>query len=102
MLVILLVMTVFAVDIAYMQLVRTELRTSTDAAARAASETLSRTQSTSAARAAAKQIATQNQVAGEPLVLDDSDIVFGSATPDSNGLFTFNAGVYLQLILTRR
>lgn len=92
MFVILLVMTVFAVDIAYMQLVRTELRTSTDAAARAASEALARTQSRSAARQAAKTTAAQNLVAGDPLVLGNSDIIFGTATPDGNGLFTFSSG----------
>lgn len=92
MLVILLVMTVFAVDIAFMQLVRTQLRTSTDAAARAASESLARTQNPAKARKAAKDTAARNLVAGEPLKLDNSDIVFGSATPDSTGLFTFHPG----------
>jgi Flp pilus assembly protein TadG len=92
MLIILLVMTVFAIDIAYMQLVRTELRTSTDAAARAASEALARTQSPAAARQAAKQTAARNLVAGKPLLLDDSDVVFGSATPNPNGVFRFKPG----------
>ena len=52
-LVVFIVMTVFAVDVAFMHLVRTELRTSTDAAARAASEALIRTQSVAEARRAA-------------------------------------------------
>jgi Ca-activated chloride channel family protein len=92
MLLILLVMTVFAVDVAYMQLIRTELRTSTDAAARAASEALARTQSPAIARQAAKDTAARNIVAGDPLQLADSDIVFGSASPNGNGLFQFNPG----------
>ena len=92
MLVILLVMTAFAVDVAYMQLVRTELRTSTDAASKAASEALSRTQSIAEARAAARSIADRNRVAGDPLLLDDSDIIFGEAVQTGVGTFTFSPG----------
>ena len=44
-LVVFLGMVAFAVDVAYMQLVRTELRVATDAAARASGEALSRSQS---------------------------------------------------------
>ena len=43
----------FAVDVAYMQLARTELRTATDAAARAGAKTLSMSQNQTTARAAA-------------------------------------------------
>ncbi len=90
MLIVVLVMTVFAVDVAYMQLVRTELRTSTDAAARAASEALARTQSVADARQAARDVAAANRVAGDPLQLDDADIVFGSASASNQGVFTFS------------
>lgn len=92
MLVILLVMTAFAVDVAYMQLVRTELRTATDAASKAASEALSRTQSVDEARAAARQIASLNRVAGDELLLDDADIIFGEATQAGVGVFNFEQG----------
>ena len=92
MLVILLVMTAFAVDVAYMQLVRTELRTSTDAAAKAASEALARTQDVNQARAAARQFAALNRVAGDPLQLADSDIIFGEAEQSGVGFFQFNPG----------
>lgn len=92
MLVILLVMTAFAVDVAYMQLVRTELRTATDAASKAASEALSRTQSIDDARAAARQIASLNTVAGDELLLADSDIIFGEAAQAGQGLFNFVEG----------
>ena len=47
MLVILLMTVTFSVDVAYMQLSRTELRVATDAAARAAAEAFSRQQSSS-------------------------------------------------------
>ena len=62
-LIVLIVTVVFSVDVAYMQLTRTQLRSATDAAARAAAESLSRTQDTAQARAAAKAIATKNLVA---------------------------------------
>jgi len=92
MLVILLVMTAFAVDVAYMQLVRTELRTSTDAASKAASEALARTQSIDEARAAARAVANLNTVAGDGLQLADGDIIFGEAEQNGNGTFQFQAG----------
>ncbi len=92
MLVILLVMMAFSVDVAYMQLVRTELRTATDAASHAASEALVRTQDIAEARQAARTIAGLNPVAGEPLLLSDGDIVFGSAQATSGGIFRFTPG----------
>lgn len=92
MLMVVLVMTVFAVDIAYMQLVKTELRTSTDAAARAASEALARTQSVDTARQAARDVAAANRVAGQPLQLDDADIIFGTAAASNQGVYTFVPG----------
>src|SRR3954464_6417843 len=75
-----LIMAAFAVDVAWMQLVRTELRTSTDAAARAAAKQLSLSQSTDVARAQAKDIAKRNPVAGDPLLLSDADIEFGNSS----------------------
>ncbi len=92
MMVVVLVMTAFSVDVAYMQLVRTELRTATDSASRAASATLSRTQSVTEARAAARRAAGQNTIAGEPLLLDDGDIVFGVARESGNGGLRFEPG----------
>ena len=80
----------FSVDIAYMQLVRTRLRTATDAAARASGEALSRLQNIDAARQAAKDIAEENLVAGDPLLLDDADIVFGHSSRTGTGAWTFD------------
>jgi hypothetical protein len=90
MLPILIFLVAMAVDIGYIQLVRTEMRASTDAAARAAGEALSRTQSLSAARQAAKDVASANKVANEPLLLDNSDIVFGLSTMNTDGSWNFN------------
>jgi Mg-chelatase subunit ChlD len=76
-------------NIAYMQLTRTQLKVATDAAARSAGEALSRLQDMTAARNAAKSAANLNIVAGKPLALNDSDIVFGSSTPNGDGSWSF-------------
>lgn len=89
MLIIVLVMTVFSVDIAYMQLTRTQLRIATDAAARAGAETLVRTQSVDQARDAAKSAALANKVARAGLQLRDEEILFGRTAPASGQLFVF-------------
>ena len=86
-----LIMVAFAVDVAWMQLVRTELRTATDAAARAGAKELSLSQDQAAARVAAKQAAAENLVAGQPLILQDIEIEFGisrQASSDSRFVFT--------------
>jgi hypothetical protein len=67
----------FAVDVAWMQLVNTELRTATDAAARAGAKVLSVEQDTVAARAAAIDAASRNKVAGVGLQMAASDVQFG-------------------------
>jgi len=78
-----IIMAAFAVDVAWMQLVRTELRTATDSAARAGAKELSLAQNENAARQRAKQAASRNQVAGAPLQLANNDIVIGSSTQAS-------------------
>ncbi len=78
-----IIMAAFAVDVAWMQLVRTELRTATDSAARAGAKELSLAQNETAARQRAKQAAARNEVAGAPLQLADQDIVIGFSTQAS-------------------
>ncbi len=90
--VVLLVVAMFSVDVAYMLLVRTQLRAATDAATKAGTEALQRTQSTSQATAAVIDIAARNQVAGRPLVLSASNLTFGNATPNVNGTWGFTPG----------
>src|ERR1700754_5058802 len=85
-----IIMAAFAIDVAWMQLVRTELRTSTDAAARAGAKQLSLSQSIATARQTAKDTAKKNLVAGSPLLLADADIVFGKGTQlNDASRFTF-------------
>lgn len=89
--VVFLASVVLSVDVAYMQLSRTRLRSATDAAARAAGESLSRLQDIDASREAAKTLAQANLVAGTPLVLDDDDIVFGHSNQQDGGAWDFVA-----------
>lgn len=87
------IMAAFAIDVAWMQLVRTELRTATDAAARAGAKELSLSQDTGAAQKRAKQLARRNQVAGEPLRLANQDIEFGNSTqPAPTSRYQFTPG----------
>ena len=91
-LVIMFVAAAFAIDIAFMHATRAELRTATDAAARAGSEALGRLQDNEAAIQAAIAIAAQNEVAGQPLLLDRNDIQIGSHQKLANGKFEFVEG----------
>lgn len=86
-----LVMSAFSVDVAHMQLVRTQLRVATDAAAKAGAEALARMQSDSAGQAAAIAVAQQNLVGGDPLLLDPGDVTFGRVTQNGNGKWKFHA-----------
>src|SRR5262245_24514623 len=88
-----IIMAAFAINVARMQLVRAELRTSTDAAARAGAKELSLAQTTTDARLAAKNAAKRNLVAGDPLLLADNDIEFGnSSQPSPASRFVFTTG----------
>lgn len=82
----------FSINVAYMQLTRTELRTSTDAGARAAVATLAQGGTTEQATVVARQATQMNHVAGEPLLLADDDIVFGRSEQGSDEAFSFEEG----------
>ena len=88
-LVILFVGVVFCIEIAYIHMVRAELRTATDAAARAGAETLARTQDENAAIDAAIAVASQNSVAGTGLTLAANQIEFGNTELGANNKFNF-------------
>ena len=83
----------FSIDFAYMQLIRTELRTATDAAAKAGAEALMRTKNTSAAIDAAVLYASLNKVAGRSFQISRSDVVLGQASVASDGLWRFSSGL---------
>ena len=87
---ILFAMAAFSVDVAYMQLVKIELKTSVDASARAGGEALSREQDVGLAKVAAKNLATLKTVGSDPLLLEDSDIIPGKSTlSESTGRWSF-------------
>ena len=88
----LIIMAAFAVDLAWMQLSRTELRTATDSAARAGAKELSLAQSESAARAKARVAAQRNLVAGQPLQLNNRDIQVGKSVQSGTSRFQFTEG----------
>ncbi|MEN1678875.1 MAG: vWA domain-containing protein [Planctomycetota bacterium] len=77
-----------AINIAYVELSRTQIRTTADAAAKAALVTLSETQSRAQARQAARSVGRQNTVLGNQLAIPNSDIRFGSAV-EVDGKYTF-------------
>lgn len=90
---VLAMMMAFAIDVAWMQLVNTELRTATDSAARAGAKTLSLTQSKDQARAAAIDAASRNRVAGDAMRIAGTDVQFGlSEQPSGRGRFVFTPG----------
>ena len=83
-----LIISAMAINIAYLQLTRTELMVATDAASRAGGRAISKFQDIESAKLAAQATAALNNVSGRPLQLDDQenqlDIEFGDAEPDYN------------------
>jgi len=79
MLPVILILVSFAINLAYMELTRTELRITADAATRAAGRELISTNSESDARLVAQEAANRNLVAGSPTTLSAGDIEFGRA-----------------------
>lgn len=77
---VLFIFSAFIVNLSYMELTRAELRVASDAATRAAGRALLDTGSEQKAVRAAREAASRNRVAGKPLKLRASDVVFGEAT----------------------
>ena len=87
---VLLVMLGFSIDMAYMQLVQTEMRLASDNVARVAADNLSRYESEAQAIAAGIDVADEFTVAGKPLRLQAGDFDFGRAVAGANGEFAFD------------
>lgn len=92
---VLVLLSAFAVNIAFLQLSRTELMVATDAAARAGGRALSSFQNLEDAIEAAQLTASLNNVNGIPLQLNGNenagDILFGDADMgDTNNRFQFS------------
>ncbi len=89
---VMVILAAFVINMAYVELKRTEMYIAADAAARAGGRELTVTRSQALARAKAQAIAEQNEVAGDPLTLADGDIVFGTANRTGTGRYNFTAG----------
>jgi Ca-activated chloride channel family protein len=89
---VLLIMLGFSIDLAYMQLVQTEMRLASDNAVRIAADNLSRSENESRAIGAGIDVAHEFTVAGKPLRLRSSDFDFGRATADMSGAYVFDQG----------
>ncbi|TWU17539.1 von Willebrand factor type A domain protein [Novipirellula galeiformis] len=92
MLVAFMIAVAFSIDIAQMHLARTELRSATDAASKAAALELSRSLSTTKAIQRGQQVSLRNSVIGEPLVIAADQFEFGSSKESDSGKFQFQSG----------
>lgn len=92
-LVVFVALAAFSIDVAYMQLVKTQLQAATDSAARAGTSALVQGKNEAQAKAAAKAIAAKNYVAGHTLYLDDADITLGQSQQQTDGTWQFVPGV---------
>lgn len=90
---ILFLLSAFAINIAYTQLIRTELQIATDVSGRAAGRAYALTGSQAEAFNAANTLAQRNVVGGKPFVVTASDLEFGFAERTSlSNRYTFDAG----------
>lgn len=89
---VLIILLGFCIDAAYMQLVRTEMRSGVDNAARAAANELGESESYSAARRDGRIVSRNFFVAGKRMRLRSSDFEFGRSTKSDSGKFEFVAG----------
>ena len=82
----------FSVDIAHMHLSRTELRSATDAAAKAAAIELSQSFDQAEAIRFGQEVAADNTVNSDPLLLAGGDFDFGRSEENASGRFEFTSG----------
>lgn len=83
----------FFVDVAYMQLTRTELQAATDAAAKAACEAIAGAQTEDEIIQVAIDTAALNTVGGTNFILDPEDVVVGTSELQGDGRWEFQAGM---------
>jgi len=89
----LIVAVMFFVDVAYMQLTRTELQAATDAAAKAACESIAGAQTEDEIVQTAIDAAALNTVGGQAFALDPEDIVVGQSQLQPDGRWQFQPGM---------
>ena len=89
---VLILVAMIAINLATLQLARTELKVSTDAAARGGGRAWSLTNDENEAIRFAQIAASANTVNGNGLTLDDADITFGTASRSGQGRYQFTTG----------
>lgn len=88
-----IILAAFAINIAYLELNRTEMFIASDATSRAAGREFMLTNNTVLARVKGRDAASRNSIGGKPLKLKDSDFVFGqSARAGLPDRYSFTAG----------
>lgn len=92
-LVVIFVMAAFSVDLAYVELVKVQLRAATDSAARAATSAMVQGKSDAEVVNTAISTAGLNTVAGKNLKISTGDVTLGQSILQSDGTYKFQAGV---------
>jgi Ca-activated chloride channel homolog len=88
-----LILAAMAINIAYLELSRTEMYIASDSAARATGREFTISNDQNLARAKGRDAAGRNLVQGAPLQLADQDFVFGQASRNSvSDRYQFSAG----------
>jgi Ca-activated chloride channel homolog len=90
---VLLIICGFAVNLAYMELCRTEMQIASDAGSRAACRTYARTGDENEAYTAARSVIEANKIMGKTITIQKSDLIFGtSLRSTSTSRYTFTPG----------
>lgn len=82
----------YSINIAYMELAKTELRVTCDSAAKAALVNYGVSQNQSTARSFARTIAANNKVCGQTVSIPNGNFQFGNSTKQANGSYLFTQG----------
>jgi Mg-chelatase subunit ChlD len=88
----LVLLAAYAVDVAYMEVVRAQLRISTDSAAKAALISYGSGQTQAAAITFAQTVANNNLVAGGTASYSSSNLLFGNSVKNGGGVYVFTSG----------
>lgn len=82
----------YSMNIAYMELARTQLRLTCDSAAKAALVNFGATQSQTTAVSFARSVSANNKVGGQVVSIPTGNFKFGNSVKQSGGTYTFTAG----------
>lgn len=90
---VIVILAAFAINIAYLELTRTEMYIASDAASRAAGREFMLSNRMQDARRRGRLAAELNKIGGKQLILEDADFVFGQSTRESlSARYSFTPG----------